>query len=74
VTSRGQVTIPKSIREKLGLSPGAEVEFVFRDGELVVVPKLEDPEASLRKLKEDVSISKEELERMIKDSKEDWRK
>lgn len=27
VTSKGQVTIPKHIREKAGLMPGAEVEF-----------------------------------------------
>lgn len=28
VTSKGQVTIPKAIREELGISPGDEIEFV----------------------------------------------
>lgn len=28
VTRKGQVTIPKSIRDKLGIGPGSEVEFV----------------------------------------------
>lgn len=28
VTSKGQVTIPQEIREKLGLLPATEVEFV----------------------------------------------
>jgi len=28
VTSKGQVTIPKAVREKLGISPGTEIEFV----------------------------------------------
>jgi AbrB family looped-hinge helix DNA binding protein len=28
VTSRGQVTIPKSVRDALGLRPGDEIEFV----------------------------------------------
>jgi AbrB family looped-hinge helix DNA binding protein len=28
VTSRGQVTIPKNVRERLGLKPGDEIEFV----------------------------------------------
>ena len=28
VTSKGQVTIPKHIRDKLGVGPGSEVEFV----------------------------------------------
>jgi AbrB family looped-hinge helix DNA binding protein len=27
VTTKGQVTIPQEIREKLGIQPGAEVEF-----------------------------------------------
>ena len=28
LTSKGQVTIPKAVRERLGLRPGDEVEFV----------------------------------------------
>ena len=31
LTSKGQVTIPLEIREKLGLHPGAEVEFDIVD-------------------------------------------
>ena len=27
MTSKGQVTIPRSVREKVGLQPGCEVEF-----------------------------------------------
>jgi len=30
VTTKGQVTIPQEIREKLGIVPGTEVEFVIR--------------------------------------------
>ena len=38
VGAKGQVVIPKDIREELGLQPGSEVEFE-RDGEAVrVVP------------------------------------
>jgi AbrB family looped-hinge helix DNA binding protein len=33
ITSKGQVTIPKEIRERLGLLPGTEVEFTERNGE-----------------------------------------
>jgi antitoxin PrlF len=36
VTSKGQVTIPKAVREKLGVHPGEDVGFEEKDGMLVV--------------------------------------
>lgn len=36
ITSKGQVTIPKAIRDELGLLPGAEVEFIPDEGEVRV--------------------------------------
>ncbi|HEY5222043.1 MAG TPA: AbrB/MazE/SpoVT family DNA-binding domain-containing protein [Microbacteriaceae bacterium] len=36
VTSKGQVTIPLRIREKYGLMPETQVEFVERDGDVIV--------------------------------------
>lgn len=36
VTSKGQVTIPKHLRQRTGIQPGAEVDFAERDGEVVV--------------------------------------
>jgi AbrB family looped-hinge helix DNA binding protein len=37
LTSKGQVTIPKRIRDALELAPGSAVEFaVNRDGEVVI--------------------------------------
>jgi len=39
VTSKGQVTIPKSVRDFLGIGPGSKVEFRrAADGSVVVVP------------------------------------
>jgi AbrB family looped-hinge helix DNA binding protein len=35
VSEKGQVTIPKPLREKLGLRPGQVLEFETRDGVLV---------------------------------------
>ena len=32
ITAKGQVTIPKKWREKFGLWPGTEVEFVPEEG------------------------------------------
>ena len=37
VTSKGQVTIPKPVRDHLGVRPGSSVEFaVGADGQIVV--------------------------------------
>ncbi len=39
ISSKGQVTIPRAIREKAGLLPHGEVEFELRDnGEVVILP------------------------------------
>jgi len=37
VTSKGQVTIPKGIRDECGLLPGTEVEFVRDNGAVRLV-------------------------------------
>jgi AbrB family looped-hinge helix DNA binding protein len=37
ITERGQVTIPKPIREQFGLTSESEVDFVVRDGRLELV-------------------------------------
>lgn len=36
ITTKGQVTIPQSIREQLGLLPHTEVEFEVRGDEVVL--------------------------------------
>jgi antitoxin PrlF len=47
LTSKGQVTIPKEMREQLHLSPGDKVKFFLQpDGRLVILPKL--PASALR--------------------------
>jgi len=37
VTTKGQVTIPQAVREKLGIFPGTEVEFVVRGDSVKLV-------------------------------------
>jgi len=47
VTTKGQATIPKAIRQHLGLKPGDRVKFfVHPDGSVVLLPKL--PASALR--------------------------
>lgn len=38
ITSKGQVTIPIDIRERAGLLPHTEVEWVMEDGKVVLRP------------------------------------
>ena len=39
ITSKGQVTIPQAIRERVGLLPNTEVEFIV-DGDLVTLVRV----------------------------------
>lgn len=36
VGERGQVTVPKDIRDRFNLTPGSEVQFVIERGEIVL--------------------------------------
>lgn len=53
VTSKGQVTIPRDIREALGIVPSSEVEFVREGGRV-----------SLRKRKPGAARGRSVVERM----------
>ena len=47
LTTKGQVTIPKEVRDQLHLAPGDKVKFFIQpDGRLVILPKL--PASALR--------------------------
>lgn len=48
ITSKGQVTVPKAVRDRLHLNPGDKIEFfVDEDGSVRVIPVT----ATLRQLK-----------------------
>lgn len=38
VTSKGQTTLPKAVREALGLVPGDKVRFLIVEGEVRILP------------------------------------
>jgi AbrB family looped-hinge helix DNA binding protein len=42
ITSKGQVTIPKAVRDALGLEPGDRVAFVDTDKGFLLVPATRD--------------------------------
>lgn len=39
VTSKGQVTIPRDLRDLAGIAPNSEVVFALEDGKVVITPK-----------------------------------
>lgn len=77
ITSKGQVTIPKEIRDEFGLLPGTEVEFVA-EGDQVQVRKLEGGRDRGKEIVDhlrrasggDIHLSTEEIMRMTRG--EDW--
>jgi len=77
ITSKGQVTIPKEIRDEFGLLPGTEVEFIGEAG-TVTVRKIEGSNNRGREIVErlkrasggDIPLSTEEIMRMTRG--EDW--
>lgn len=72
VTSKGQVTIPKRVRQQLGIEPGQTVSFVVTDGEARLVPTADDPLEELRSLREEIRFEREELDEMLAESKRAW--
>jgi AbrB family looped-hinge helix DNA binding protein len=48
VTTKGQVTIPQHIREKLGITPSTEIDFVEEEGRVFIV-KRKAVKAAVRK-------------------------
>lgn len=40
VSSKGQVTLPASMRATLGITTGSRIQFELRGGELIVRPEL----------------------------------
>ena len=38
ITSRGQTTLPKAIRDSLSLKPGDKVRYVVLDGGALIIP------------------------------------
>jgi AbrB family looped-hinge helix DNA binding protein len=51
MTSKGQVTIPKDLRDKLGIKPGSEVGFAEENGKILLFSRdQEDKGADARRM------------------------
>jgi len=49
VDSKGRIVLPQDVRERLGITPGSEVEIREQDGHAVVEPE-DDPDAIITDL------------------------
>ena len=72
LTSKGQVTIPKAIRDELGLKPSDKIEFFIENGHARLrraYPSLEEVVGSLPALgmpiEEAIELAKEERAREL---------
>jgi AbrB family looped-hinge helix DNA binding protein len=72
VTGKGQITIPKSIRKKMGLEKGQKVVFELKDEETVIYPEISDPYRELRDLREKYQFSRDELNAMKDKAERSW--
>ncbi|MDQ6967864.1 MAG: AbrB/MazE/SpoVT family DNA-binding domain-containing protein [Mariprofundaceae bacterium] len=65
VTTKGQVTIPASVRDQLGIQQGDRVGFVYEDGKLMILPVIKDIEAAFGIISAEQSVSLEDMEQVI---------
>jgi AbrB family looped-hinge helix DNA binding protein len=66
ITSKGQITIPSDIRQKLGLHAGDKVGFVLEDDHIVLVKKEQNIEAAFGISKPGTSASLSDIDHAIK--------
>ena len=74
VTTKGQVTIPKEIRERMGIGPGSEVEFVEKDADIVLEKRADTPQERRQSFEEWAASVAGTIDTMGMDGKEyiDW--
>ncbi len=71
-SSKGQVVIPKEVREKLGITPGKRILFRVVDNHAEITPLPDDPIKEMRGiLKGGKSMAKALLRERQKDNKID---
>lgn len=51
VDSKGRIVLPQEVRERLGITPGTEVEVREEDGKAVVEPE-DDPERIVERMEQ----------------------
>jgi antitoxin PrlF len=65
VTTKGQVTVPAEMREKLGIKPGDRVGFIEEKGRLILQPQPQGMAAAFGILKSKKPVSLNEMDEAI---------
>lgn len=74
VTSKGQVVIPKKLREKYGIRTATAIRWIEREQGILMVPESEDPIAAARGMLKGSGILKAFLkEKRLEKEKENKR-
>jgi antitoxin PrlF len=66
LTTKGQVTIPNQIRQRLKLRPGDKVGFAIEDDHVVLFRKINDVRAAFGLYQAKHGVSLEEMEQAIR--------
>jgi AbrB family looped-hinge helix DNA binding protein len=75
ITTKGQVTIPKEIRDYLNLDTGSKVDFVIDENGIVTLIPLNVPVKNLSGILHRPAMKSatlEEMETAIKEGSSDW--
>ena len=56
VTSKGQIVIPKKIREKYNIGPSTSIHWIEKEEGILMVPHKEDPIKAARGMLKDTGI------------------
>ena len=71
MTSKGQITIPREIREKLQLTSGIKLEFLYKDDYIIMLPinkSMDRLKGILPKPQKTLSL--EEMDEIVKNGNE----
>jgi len=74
VTSKGQIVIPKKIREKYGIHASTKIHWIEKDEGILMVPDTEDPILAARGMLKGTDILKAYLKEKALDKAREGKK
>ena len=69
VTTKGQIVIPKRIREKYGIYPSTSIRWIEKKEGILMIPDTEDPIVAARGMLKGTGMLKAYLKEKAKDKK-----